>query len=391
MRSRLRRYWPALKAVLAAAILFTIGRQFWRDLQEPELWRRPLHPGWLLLSALLYLLWMGSSALYWYRLLGHLGQRPPAGAALRAYYVGHLGKYLPGKAWALFLRASLIRGGGVRLGLATLTSLYEVLTTMASGALVAVVLFALLAPDTGVTLDRATLRRLLQLQAPAATVLERWVAVPLALLLLVPLLLVLLPPAFNRLVHHLALPFREQEAARLPPIRLGYLVEGLLLTAVGWLVLGASLGAALCGILGPDLAWSAEGAGRLPAIIGLSYVAGFVILVAPGGLGVREFFLRLFLTPELLAMGLLTKNAEGTAALTALVLRLVWTLAELPLAAVLYKLPQRSSVSSQKSEVLGPKSEVLGPKSEIRGQRSAQGGVQGEGGGTGDGLRSADG
>jgi uncharacterized membrane protein YbhN (UPF0104 family) len=361
MRSRLRRYWPALKALLAAAILFVIGRQFWRDLQDPELWTRPLHPGWLLLSALLYLLWMGSSALYWYRLLGHLGQRPPFGAALRAYYIGHLGKYLPGKAWALFLRASLIRGGGVRLGLATMTSLYEVLTTMASGALVAVVLFALLAPDTGAGLNRDTLLRLLRLEAPAGSALERRVSVPLALLLAVPLLLVLLPAAFNRLVHTLSLPFREEDAARLPQIRLGYLVEGLLLTAVGWLLLGASLGAALCGILGPDLAWSPELAGRLPAIIGLSYVAGFVILVAPGGLGVREFFLKLFLAPELLALGLRPlENAEGTAVLTALVLRLVWTLAELPVAAVLYRLPlgaisaQPSALSPQPSALSNP-------------------------------------
>ena len=32
--------------------------------------------------------------------LGELGQRPPLLMAVRAYYLGHLGKYLPGKAWA---------------------------------------------------------------------------------------------------------------------------------------------------------------------------------------------------------------------------------------------------------------------------------------------------
>jgi hypothetical protein len=226
---------------------------------------------------------------------------------------------------------------------------------------VAVVLFALLAPDTGAGLNRDTLLRLLRLEAPAGSALGRRVSVPLALLLAVPLLLVLLPAAFNRLVHTLSLPFREEDAARLPQIRLGYLVEGLLLTAVGWLLLGASLGAALCGILGTGLDWSPELAGRLPAIIGLAYVAGFVIPV-PGGLGVREFFLRLFLAPELLALGLPSlKIAEGTAALTAVVLRLVWTLAELPVAAVFYKLPQRSGVRGQGSEVSSQPSALGNP------------------------------
>ena len=45
--------------------------------------------------------------MFWYRLLRQLGQRPTALAAVRAYYIGHLGKYLPGKACALLLRATL--------------------------------------------------------------------------------------------------------------------------------------------------------------------------------------------------------------------------------------------------------------------------------------------
>src|SRR5579885_2551566 len=104
MRSKLRRAWPVVKALLWLVILLLIGRQFARDLQNPHLGQRPLHTGWLLLSGLLYIVGLGFSALYWDRLLRHLGAYPPLGAALRAYYIGHLGKYLPGKAWSLFLR-----------------------------------------------------------------------------------------------------------------------------------------------------------------------------------------------------------------------------------------------------------------------------------------------
>jgi hypothetical protein len=326
-----------LKALLCLVILYMIGRQFARDLARPELWQRPLHPGWLLLSGLLYLLGLAFSALYWDRLLGHLGSRPPAGATLRAYYVGHMGKYLPGKAWALFLRASLVRGHGVSLGLATLTAFYEVLTTMAAGALLAAVLFALLAPDAGAGLTWDTSQRLLWLEHPAEGHLGRPAAVAFAVLLLVPLIVPLQPALFNRLVHRLSLPFRERDAAQLPRIRLAYLAEGLLLTAVGWLLLGASLAAALRGILGDGLPWLDPATGRLPAMMAVSYVAGFVILVAPNGIGVREFFLTLFLTPELVGVqGMDAGEARGTAVMTVLVLRLVWSAAELCLAGLLY-------------------------------------------------------
>jgi uncharacterized membrane protein YbhN (UPF0104 family) len=313
-----------------------IGRQFARDLQRPDLWQRPMHPGWLVLSGLLYLLGLGFSALYWYLLLGHLGPRPTRRAAIRAYYIGHFGKYLPGKAWALFLRATLIRSGGVSLGIAALTSFYEVLVTMASGVLLALGLFALLAPDTGASLTWQSILDLLHLQAPPGGLLDRQTTVLLSGLLLVPIGLPLLPPIFNRLIHHLSLPFRDPSAT-LPRFRFAYLIEGLLVTSFGWLLLGASLAAALNGILGADFPWTAAALGRLPAVMALSYVAGFVILLAPSGLGVREFFLTLLLTPELMTLGQIEEApARAIAVLAVLVLRVVWTLAEVLLAAGLY-------------------------------------------------------
>src|SRR5262249_57797160 len=109
-----------------------------------------------------------------------LGPVPPWGMTLRAYYVGHLGKYLPGKAWALLLRADLVRPGGVRPGLAGLTAFYEVLTTMAAGALVAAVLFACLGADAGPGLDLEALRGLARLGLPPGGVAGRWLGAGVA-------------------------------------------------------------------------------------------------------------------------------------------------------------------------------------------------------------------
>src|SRR5262245_29463296 len=143
MAQRWRRWWPVLKSGLALAILAAVGWQFARILQTPALtdversrssaevlWDRLEHasPGWLFVSGVLYLLGIGCSAVYWRRLLSALGQRLSALMAARAYYVSHLGKYLPGKAWGLLFRVALSRGPKVRLGVAGLTAFHEVLT-----------------------------------------------------------------------------------------------------------------------------------------------------------------------------------------------------------------------------------------------------------------------
>jgi glycosyltransferase 2 family protein len=340
MHGKLRQTWPAIvKAILWLFILFLIGRRFARDLHRPELWQRPLHSGWLLLSGLLYLLGLGLSALYWDRLLRHLGARLPARVVLRACYLGHLGKYLPGKAWALFLRASLVRGHGVSLGLAALTAFYEVLTTMAAGVLVATVLFALLGTDTGAGLNGETLRRLMWLEQLNEGGLQRSVVVLLSAALFLAIVVPLQPAIFNWLVHRMSLPFRERDADKLPRIRLAYLLEGLALTSVGWLLLGASFAATLRGIVGDDWSWLDARTARLPAIMGLAYVIGFTVLVAPGGLGVREFLLMLLLTPELVGVqGMDHEEARSLAVLTVLVLRLVWTAAEVIMAVLVSRL-----------------------------------------------------
>src|SRR5207244_6475766 len=86
-------------------------------------------------SSDLYVVGLGFWGAFWLRLLHRVGLRPSAGAAFRAYYVSHLGKYVPGKAWAILMRATLLPG--VRPGVAALTAAYETLTTMAAGALIA--------------------------------------------------------------------------------------------------------------------------------------------------------------------------------------------------------------------------------------------------------------
>ncbi|HEV3261911.1 MAG TPA: lysylphosphatidylglycerol synthase domain-containing protein [Gemmataceae bacterium] len=347
MRAWLAKWWPVLKLVLAGAIVAAVGWQFARDLRRPELWERSFHAGWLALSGLLYLVGMGFWMAFWYRLLRLTGQQPSVPAAVRAYYLGLMGKYLPGKAWALVLRATLSRGRGVRLGVAGFTALYEVLTTMAGGVLLAAVLFAWLLPDVGAAGHGAILRRLLRKDVAEDVAPDRTGLVLLSLGLFAALGTPIIPAVFSHIVRHLSSFNRvmagERGAGAFPPLpHLGVrcLIEGLVLTPCGWLVWGGSLWAVVQAMADRPQAWQWDVWGRYTAALALAYVAGFVIVIVPSGIGVREFFLTLFLAPELgRALGLAPADARPVAVLAVLLLRVAWTAAEIVMSAVVYWLP----------------------------------------------------
>lgn len=94
----------------------------------------------------------------------------------------------------------------------------------------------------------------------------------------------------------------------------------------------------LLGVLStsPGLQW--PDAASDTADLALAYVAGFVILIVPGGLGVREFFLILLLVDPH------SGRPRGEIIVLVVMLRLAWTLAELLAASVVYWLPSINKV-----------------------------------------------
>src|SRR5262249_10511049 len=138
MRATLRRWWPALKAALGLAIVWYVGQQFWRVLSRPELTDRPTAWPWgaLAVAAGLYLAGRACWGGFGLRLLRRQGEPLTWRQAARAYFVSQLGKYPPGKAWSILLRATLVKADGARPGRAALLATYETLTSMAAGALI---------------------------------------------------------------------------------------------------------------------------------------------------------------------------------------------------------------------------------------------------------------
>jgi glycosyltransferase 2 family protein len=279
-----------------------------------------LQLGWAVLCGVLYLASQFPCGWFWHGVLNGLGQRVKLFTAVRAYYIGHLGKYVPGKAMVVVIRAALIRGPNIKAVMAVVAVFYETLTTMACGAAVAFVLL--------LAIQQASLKLILA-----------------SLGLVIVVGLPTLPPAFSRLLRLTRVARTEPNLTTEPihlPMRL--LLRGWATIAVGWFFGGASLWAALRAI-GIDRAELLPMLPLCTAVIALAVVLGFVSML-PAGVGVRDIVLMQLLAPRLEA---LSPGTGSTSALVAvIVLRLVWLVAEVLLSAILYAIkPQANGVNSR--------------------------------------------
>ncbi|MEI7687129.1 MAG: lysylphosphatidylglycerol synthase domain-containing protein [Planctomycetota bacterium] len=306
------------KALLAVTILVLIGRQFYLDLTSEQLSAITFHPGWLVASAALYLAGLSTWGLFWYRLMRLFDQQLTLPVAMRAYFLGQLGKYIPGKAWALLIRADQASGPGVVFGISIVTAFYEVLTSMAAGALLAAIVFFVEPPEFYGIQFPPYLTGLILLSCCGAP---------------------LLPGVFNMLAQRLAQKFPSLDAFQAPKLGLDVLLQGIALTSVGWLAMGLSVWACLASVIDPAPPLTLGSWFYYCAIVGLAYVLGFAAVVVPGGFGVREWVLKEFL--QFVPGSTLASLAAGV-----LLLRLAWTAGEFVAGAALYALVRRKGKSS---------------------------------------------
>ena len=302
----------------------------WANLSaHPEhLWA--IRPGWLLVSALLYLVGILPEGLFWHLALRSLGQDVPLGRTLRAYYIGHLGKYVPGKAVVVVMRTGLVCGPGVDASIAAASVFLETLTMMAAGAFLGAVL--LIAHDPWHSLlfwKTAGSEAAAPLPAVFGCVSVHGLWLLAALAMMMATGLPTLPPLFARLSRLVGVGRSDPAvAAKLTQFRYRTLLGGWLMMFVGWGFIGASLWATLKAVGAPDI----DLLRQLPlytAATALALVAGFVSQV-PSGAVVREAVLMQSLPLFFPHMG------NDVALVSAVVLRLVWLAAELAISAILY-------------------------------------------------------
>lgn len=303
----------AAKLLLGAIIVWMVARALgraWDDLRSYGATLRPSVP-WLIGSGVLYLLGLASFGCFFTRIMARSSTPVPIGPAMRAYLVGHLGKYVPGKAMVVLVRVGLVVPYGARAATAAFATLYETLVMMAVGGLVAGLVF-LIWPGPPIEIPIGG---------------GRMVAVPLSILSLgigLPLLVLAEARIFPKLAMTASVPFPGVDHSALPRFSGGLLAEGVAWSVVGWALMGVSLAATIRAIEPGGLPIS--GWPMAMAAVALATVAGFLVAIFPGGLVIREAVLTASLGPML--------GAE-VAIVAALVLRLVWVVAELVSAGVL--------------------------------------------------------
>lgn len=308
-----RRWVLAVEVALALVIVTAVSWHFRGILKGIDPAQLPirLRFEYLVPAGLLYLLAHLCWSTFWVRLLHYEGVKVSWYVGLRTYYISQFGKYVPGKFLVPLMRMAMLRPHGGHPVPVGITAVYETLTSMAAGALLGVLFLGslgVLPPEI----------------SKNSTLLFAVAALPLGLGLL------------NKLAARIAKKKQGPDARPLPAPSIFLLAQGLLHGAAGYALLAVSLGLTIRGLLPNAPDWTSEAYTVDLAAVALSYVAGFVIAVAPGGLGAREIAMQLALTPQLTpAFG---ADAAALAVVIALALRLTWTIAEVAAGVPLYLL-----------------------------------------------------
>jgi len=256
--------------LLLAVVL--LGLALRQNGAEARLALRSVGPASVLGSGAAVLVGLLASALVWRALLADLGTRLPTRAALHVFFLGQLGKYIPGSVFAVAAQMELGRDHGAprsRVGTAGVLFLGVL---VACGLLTAAVV--------------------LPLTSPRALRAYGWV------LLLLPVgLVALAPPVLTRLVGLLL------RLLRRAPLERPLSARGVG-AAVGWaLVMWAAYGVHLWLLVRPQGAADGAVAGRelllATGAYALAWTAGLLFVVAPAGAGVREVALVAAMAPVL--------------------------------------------------------------------------------------------
>ncbi len=278
--------------IVALAIIWSAGGSLvrnWEQLRtQPLEWQ--LEPRWIFLSVLVVWLMYAVLILAWRRMLEGWGQRLEGWTAARIWTVSSLGKYIPGKVWAVAGMALMSKEAGIAPWAATGSAI--ILQALAIG--------------TGAAVAACTGAGALESTKPGT----RAALLALVVASVAGIALLLWPPVLRRLLH---LAGADPAAGSSPAV--GGILFGIAANFLAWIGYGIALWFLARGIL------PSAGLTFLPAIavFTASYLAGFLALLVPGGLGVREGLFILMLQGPL---------GIGAATALALASRLLLTVTE---------------------------------------------------------------
>lgn len=304
------------KIVVLLLVLAGMAHATWKavnSFDEKELSIYDLNFAWVAAAGGLYLLGMAPSLIFWQRTLQYMGQPVSLWDSLRAFYVSQLGKYIPGKAMVVVIRATALPAGADRV-VGAVSVFVETLTMMAVGAAVSAVIIVA-AIGIGVIENLSSIE-------------QAWL-IALAVGLMLAAGVPTFPPLFRRIVKMLQVKRASGNIDHaLQGVNFRLIAEGWGLCTIGWTIMGLALYASVQAIPGGEYDSGLSLLLIYIAAIALSVVAGFLSML-PGGFGVRDYVMFTLLQPFV---------GDMKAVFGVIVMRLASLLAEASAGGLLYLL-----------------------------------------------------
>jgi glycosyltransferase 2 family protein len=243
-------------AIGVAGIAF-VTRRVVRDRSEIADALASAEPGWLVVGGITGLIAMASIGANWLLILRRAGAAAPWRRGMSWFFVGQLGKYVPGGIWPIVGQAELAHRGATPRGAAYYSTAMSMVATFLAAATVAAVT-GLISPPDG---------RLLPVSVAVALVVG---------------FVILAAPAARSAVHDVAGRATTREL-RLPDPR--WFVLLVVRHVPVWL---AFAGMNVFAVVALDADLDAPLVVELIFVTCISWMAGFVVVGVPGGIGVRE-------------------------------------------------------------------------------------------------------
>jgi uncharacterized membrane protein YbhN (UPF0104 family) len=248
--------WLRIGAVVATVCFLTIAVVNERSRIGPRL--SQITPESLAVGLLATVAGLLATMLSWRTVVGDLGSKLSLRAAARVFFAGQLGKYMPGSVWPVLMQMELGVQMNVPRALSVAATMVQIGLTVATGTLLVIVLLPFIIKG-----------------APADIVV--WLPV-VAILLAVALH----PRVANPMLR------TAFKVCRIEWSDYALSGRGILISSfwqiVAWMLLAVPVILLSRDVGSPGARIIAVGAGAFA----LSWIAGFLIVVAPAGAGVRE-------------------------------------------------------------------------------------------------------
>lgn len=276
-------WWRVAQVIVSVVVLWLAGLRLWHQWIETN--RADLHVSfdvpWVLVASVVVLVTYLLLIEVWRAVLALSGSQLPWAPATRIWFVSNLGKYLPGKVWQIGAMTALVGRYRISPAVAGAAAIVITVANVAAGFMFVLVAAARSLSTWGGT--RATLF--------ATTAL---------------VLLLCATPLAGKLWTRFARRLGKPTLAVSIPISTS--LVSLAGSALAWFLYGVAFRLFALGVLGSVPGrWLEWGAAYT-----LSYLVGYLTLIVPGGVGVREVTLTQILT----TLGLTTPAEAVILALT---------------------------------------------------------------------------